>query len=59
MEKKMWFRSQFLNGIRWYVVYLDSEILVFPTRKGPGGYRGVHANLATERMKFYPRVAGR
>ena len=59
MEKKMWFRSQFLNGIRWYVVYLDSEILVFPARMGPGGYCGIHTNITTDRIKRYSRVAGR
>jgi hypothetical protein len=57
--EKVWFRTQFLNGVRWYVVYLPTEIAVFPTRRGPGGYVGVHKNITTNSIKYYPRVAGR
>jgi hypothetical protein len=59
MHNKMQFRTQFLNGVRWYVVYLSNGIMVFPTRKGPNGYVGIHANISTDHIKCYPRVAGR
>jgi hypothetical protein len=52
-------RTQFLNGVRWYVVYLSNGIMVFPTRKGPNGYVGIHANITTDTIKYYSRKAGR